>query len=558
MLRNKARFISLSVFRISYIYIPLAFIHHIWLYLIIFNRSGDIEINPGPKSNSYQSFSIFHWNLNRISVHNFLRLSLLRAYIKSDVVCLSETYLDSSILHDDDHLQILGYNLYREDHSLNVKSGVVCIYYNISLPLNVKNIRYLQECINFEIKIKDKLCNFITLYRSPNQSQDDFESFINNFELNLDSVMVNNPFLTVVLGDFNATSSLWYNRDITTYEVSKIDGAASQFGLEKIIKEPTHIIGDSSLCIDLIFTTQPNLVMEPGVHSSLHSNCHHHITFAKLNLKIYYPPPYERDVWHYQKANVDQIRQAIIEFPWGNRFPNINLNEQVQLFTQTFQNIISNYISHETITCDDRNPPWIDEKIKKLVLHKNRGFNAYSRDKNNTDLFNKIPSLQAHLKTSTEESKQNYYSRLSNKLLDSKTSPKSYCSILKAFLNNKKIPCIPPLLRNGKFIMDFKEKAELFNDFFTRQCSLVNNNSKPPSVLTKKRASHFQQFSTYDILKIIRNLNRHDMISVCDESICKPLGIIFQSCLQNGKFPSEWKKANVVLVFKKKNKKNKK
>ena len=61
--------------------------------------------------------------------------------------------------------------------------------------------------------------------------------------------------------------------------------------------------------------------------------------------------------------------------------------------------------------------------------------------------------------------------------------------------------------------------AELFNDYFTRQCSLVNNNSKPPSVLTKKRASHFQQFSTYDILKIIRNLNRnkahgHDMISV--------------------------------------------
>ena len=168
--------------------------------------------------------------------------------------------------------------------------------------------------------------------------------------MNLDSVMVNNPFLTVVLGDFNATSSLWYNRDITTYEVSKTDGATSQFGLEKIIKEPTHIIGDSSPCIDLIFTTQPNLVMESGVHSSLHSNCHHHITFAKLNLKIYYPPPYERDIWHYQKANVDQIRQAIVEFPWGNRFPNINVNEQVQLFTQTFQNIISNYIPHETIT----------------------------------------------------------------------------------------------------------------------------------------------------------------------------------------------------------------
>ena len=60
--------------------------------------------------------------------------------------------------------------------------------------------------MNFEIKIKDKLCNFISLYHSSNHCQDDFESFINNFELNLDSVIVNNPFLTVILGDFNAKS----------------------------------------------------------------------------------------------------------------------------------------------------------------------------------------------------------------------------------------------------------------------------------------------------------------------------------------------------------------
>ena len=38
---------------------------------------------------------------------------------------------------------------------------------------------------------------------------------------------------------------------------------------------------------------------------------------------------------------------------------------------------------------------------------------------------NKFQSLQAHLKTTIEESKQKYYSRLSDKLLDSKTNPKS-------------------------------------------------------------------------------------------------------------------------------------
>ena len=68
-------------------------------------------------------------------------------------------------------------------------------------------------------------------------------------------------------------------------------------------------------------------------------------------------------------------------------------------------------------------------------------------------------------------------------------------------------------------------------------------------------------FSNNDILKIIRNLDRnkahgHDMISIkmvkiCDDSICKPLKLILHSCLESGKFSSEWKKANLVPIHKK-------
>ena len=164
--------------------------------------------------------------------------------------------------------------------------------------------------------------------------------------------------------------------------------------------------------------------------------------------------------------------------------------------------------------------------------------------------FNKFQSLQAHWKTTIKEFNGKCYSRLSDILLASKTSPKLYWSLLNTFLNNKKIPCIPPLLYNGKLIVDVQEKAELLNDFFSKQYSLVNNNSKLPSVLIKKTCKSFPsvEFLAYDILKIIENLNPskahgHDMISIqmlkiCDESICKSVGIIFRSCLENGKFQS--------------------
>ena len=41
------------------------------------------------------------------------------------------------------------------------------------------------------------------------------------------------------------------------------------------------------------------------------------------------------------------------------------------------------------------------------------------------------------------------------------------------------------------------------------------------------------------------------MLKLCGESICKPLNLVFKSCLETGRFPSDWKKANVALVFKK-------
>ena len=61
------------------------------------------------------------------------------------------------------------------------------------------------------------------------------------------------------------------------------------------------------------------------------------------------------------------------------------------------------------------------------------------------------------------------------------TSTKLYCSIVNNFLNNKKIPTIPPLLFNGTTrISDFKQKANLFNSYFSSQCTPINTSSKLP------------------------------------------------------------------------------
>ena len=115
----------------------------------------------------------------------------------------------------------------------------------------------------------------------------------------------------------------------------------------------------------------------------------------------------------------------------------------------------------------------------------------------------------------------------------------------------KKIPIIPSLYHNGNFITDFRQKAELFNSFFAEQCSILLNSSKLPSNLAPRTDQSLTSvhFSQDDILKIIQNLNPNKahgldkisirMITISGKSLCKPLEMIFKSCIVKGEYSSE-------------------
>ena len=184
-IRFNTSYVASLLCNIPYLTTVTIYTYNIWLYFLIFTQSGDVGENPGPQHNSCQSFSIFHWNLNCICAHDFIKSSLLHTYIAAnpcDILCLCETFLNSGILSDDVHLNIPGYNLERADHPANTKRGDVCIYFQKSLSLRTLDIQFLHECINFEMRIGDKVCNFISLYRSPNQSLEESETFANKLE----------------------------------------------------------------------------------------------------------------------------------------------------------------------------------------------------------------------------------------------------------------------------------------------------------------------------------------------------------------------------------------
>ena len=80
------------------------------------------------------------------------------------IVCLSETFLDSTVPDHDENININGYSLLRVDHPNNIKRGGVCMYFKEPLPLiRRSDLSNMKECFVTEINVNNERCFFTCL-----------------------------------------------------------------------------------------------------------------------------------------------------------------------------------------------------------------------------------------------------------------------------------------------------------------------------------------------------------------------------------------------------------
>ena len=200
------------------------------------------------------------------------------------------------------------------------------MHYKENLSLRIISISYFDQCLLCEVTCQNEKGYIAVIYRSPSQSCSEFEDFLFNLEKLINQIKQLKPSFTIILGDFNARSSDWWPDDITSPEGTHINSLISMYGFDQLISDPTHILPASSSCIDLIFTDQPNLVVDSVIHPSLHINCHHQITYCNILMTVYLPP-YERLVWDYKRANESVINAALNKVDWEFLFSNKSVNK---------------------------------------------------------------------------------------------------------------------------------------------------------------------------------------------------------------------------------------
>ena len=531
-------------------------------FLLFF--AGDIETNPGPHRDN--SLKFFHWNLNSICARGNIKISLIEAYNsvhRFDVIALSESMLNSSVNNEDIFIEGFSKEVYRSDHPSNSRKGGVCLYFREALPNKRRvDLELLQEFIVAEITIARKKIFFITLYRSPSQNSEQFEEFVTNLQTTIDQIQRERPHSLIITGDFNCRSSQWWEADVESPEGAALDEIIEVNNLTQLIDEPTNVRGEGMSCIDLIITDNPNLFVESGVHVSLDSQCQHQIIYGKLSISMPSPPPFQRTLWDYSKADLQSIQHKINAIDWDSRFNGLGSDEMADILTNELYSILSSNIPNKVVTCNDRDPPWITPELKHIIKRKQRTYRKFVQRGRRDEDWERVKNVRNATSKQIKNTKEKYFSNLGKKLSNPNHGLKEYWSSLNRLINKKNTQNIPPLLENDSFVINVQEKANLLNNYFAEQCCTVSTASTLPEL--QPRCDAELQSVVIDrtkVLALIRTLDikkAHgfdnisiSMIKMCDDAIVEPLCLIFEKSLETGVYPSIWKKANIIPIHKK-------
>ena len=179
-----------------------------------------------------------------------------------DILALSETWLDSTIIDND--LFISGYEILRRDRTRCAADGNtyggVCFYVRSVINVLPRPDLSHDELENLCIEIrKPNSRPFLvatTWYRPPDSTVDKFD-FFETFIGKLDAENVEYH----LLGDLNCN----IGASVLDHSTRVLTGITNLFGLHQLISEPTCITQLSSTIIDLIFTNEPDKIVCSGV-----------------------------------------------------------------------------------------------------------------------------------------------------------------------------------------------------------------------------------------------------------------------------------------------------
>lgn len=533
---------------------------NVTLFLCIFELcillSGDVELNPGPAPSNTpdqigSSISILHHNIR--SLRN--KIDDIQHIVEEfDIICFTETHLDDNIL--DENIKLTGFKSKPFRLDRNCHGGGIILYFKDNINIIPRTDLQMDgvEAMWFEIKTKVGSFLLNVVYRSQMESG---ANFWNNYSQMVSTALDYSSRL-ITLGD--------YNIDFLNRLPTEVQDIINLYGLDNQICDPTRYGNNSFSLLDPILVTDSVAVLEANTIPIERSISDHDPAYIVFSCGYSNATSFKRKVWLYKQGNYDLFRDRILNTDW-----NAIITEQPDVdtacesFTKTFMDIAQVCIPTNVVTIRPNDKVWMTSELRREIRKRDRLRKKFIQNKTFynqrkfKDQRNKVNNLK-------KIAKAEFYVSINETLSELKhTNSKQYWKIIKMLVKGEgQSTNLPPLRRTNDenpTAFDNTDKGNLLNNYFCsisdlhdEDISLPEFDDRGPNTLsniTVEMQDIIDVILTLDPNKAVGpDLVSNRMLKEVKNEVAYPLLLLFNKSLREKKFPSSWKLAYVIPVFK--------
>ena len=394
------------------------------------------------------------------------------------------------------------------------------------------------------------------MYRSPTKEKEDTRRTTDEVCKVLRE-MARSGKPSLICGDFNYPEIDWENEYVkdSSQTIAPFIEVVQESHLHQHIYKPTRYrIGNEPSLLDLIFTTEEEMIREMYHKPGLGESDHECVDFV---IDISQSKDDTSTKKNFFKADYATIRDRLRMINWEDELAG-NFSTSYDKFVDILTNSMVGCVPNSgKVKKHSSNLYFTVEAVRKKDL-KNKLWKRYRKSRCEYD-YNRYKRVKNDLRVLTRRLREQFENNIVG---DLKSAPKKFWSYVKSRtkVRNK----IPTLMRSdGSSAVSAKEKAETFNNYFCTMFTDENLSILPTVCEEDYTGNRLDSFSIVPetVLKKLQDLNPgkspgpdgwHPVfLKATADLIAAPLAHLFQKSLDEGYVPSEWRSACITAIHKK-------
>jgi Reverse transcriptase (RNA-dependent DNA polymerase) len=482
-----------------------------------------------------------------------------------DIIVVTETWLNTSVSDSEifpDH-----YGVYRCDRHDGRKGGGVLIGLKNISDLVISDLSHtivpndLDGIFLSVVSRSHSLSFFIcVIYIPPHFSSEIFEELLQNLINYFPLIPSRTNKRFIFLGDFNLPSNLGFE-EILSFNMSILG-----------LSQANHFVNSNNRLLDLVWTNIDSLAVQREVLPFLPEDSYHPTLLITLTSSPSSNLSYNRQSlgqaklnhfpqWRFVPEGFSTCRNLLMNVSWDELFTMESVDLAVEHLYDVLSDILDRCFVRKSSCAPKRNyPSWFSSEIIELLSIKAHAHYIWKRT-GDRELYLEFSDLRRKIKCIMKTTFNNYISKCESEFMH---YPGKFWSFTKDTRKSDYLPS--SMIYNESIFSDDQSISNTFADFFHSIFSPIPPSLDPQIALkgfnTSTTLSHIDLFSisTSDVISALRGMK--DSVSVGPDSIptsflkyisseiSTPLTFIYNLSISSSSFPSLWKIAKIIPIFK--------